>query len=143
MSILRSGAVLTATVGIALLTPLAAHADPVSTGETFQLTCGGETFDVVVSGGGNFTPAHDVNSTTMFVPTYFGEGTATITNTVTGEVQQFVEPGGSKGSATKERRTSTECTYSTTFEFPDEVTGDLLVGVFSGTVAGFYTPTRG
>ena len=117
---------------------------PLSPGDTFELTCDGQTYDVVVAGNGNFTPAHDVDSRRIFVPTWFGEGTVTITNTVTvtGQEDVFVEPPLHKGNATRDRRTSTTCTYATTFSFPDEETGALLIGAFSGSVGGFHTPAR-
>lgn len=139
----RSAGVLTVALGVALVVPGVALADPLTPGsETFELMCGGDAYEVVVAGNGSFTPAHDVDSNRVFVPTYFGEGTSIITNVDTGEVEEFIEPAEQKGKSTKARSTSAVCTFSTTFEFHDEETGEHFIGTFSGSVGGFYTPNR-
>ena len=53
-----------------------AGADP-KTGAT-QLSCGGTTYEVVVAGNGNWTPAHDTDSNVIFIPTWFGDFHGTV-----------------------------------------------------------------
>lgn len=141
---LRSAGVLATAMGVALVAPGVAQADPLPPGsETFELMCGGETHEVVVSGRGLFTPAHDVDSNTVFVPTSFGETDVTVTIADGGEViDEFTDPAMWKGQATRERRTSTSCTYTIVFEFYDEELDEDLLITASGSVEGFYTPAR-
>ena len=141
---LRPAGVLATTLGLALVVPGLAHADPLTpASDTFDLVCGGDTFEVVVSGNGLFTPAHDVDSNTVFVPTSFGDTDVTVRIADTGEViDEFTDPAMWKGKATKERRTSTSCTYTIVFEFHDEELEEHLLITASGSVEGFYTPAR-
>ena len=141
---LRTAGVLATTVGVVLVVPGVAQADPLTPGsETFELMCDGETHEVVVSGNGLFTPAHDVDSNTVFVPTMFGDTDVTVAIADTGEVlDQFTDPAVSKGNASRERRTSTSCTYTIVFEFHDEELDEHLRITAAGSVEGFYTPAR-
>ena len=144
MSRLRSCGALAAAIGIAVVLPGAAQADPLTPHtDTFELTCGAETYEVVVAGNGLFLPAHDVNSTRMFVATGFGEGSGTVSIADTGEIiDEFTDPAISKGNATKQRHTSVSCSFTNRFEFFDEDLGEDLVVEFTGPVTGFYTPAR-
>ena len=122
-------------------------ADPVKSpnSDIVPLTCdNGQTYDVVVSGGGEFTPGHIVGSNAIFVPVEFGEITATALPSGT---TAFVEPASPKGQSGKNRDLTT-CSFEFTFPVgPEEVeefglpAGTTAVrGV--GTVTGFITPAR-
>lgn len=141
---LRRAGLLVGTVCAALVVPGVANADPLTPrSDTFELVCGGETYEVVVAGNGLFTPAHDVDSTTVFVPTTFGETHITVRTAGSGEViGEFTDPAVWKGRATKDRGTSASCTYSFVFEFYDEELGELLLVTVNGSVEGFSTPAR-
>ena len=138
------GGGLAAAIALALAVPTAAQADPVRNGDTLSLTCGGQTYDVVIAGRGAWIPAHDLDSNRIFIPTSFGEANGTVTLVATGEViDEFTDPPLWKGRATKERSTSVDCTYSSSFEFYDEeLELDLHIDVV-GSVEGFYSPARG
>jgi hypothetical protein len=58
-----SGGAIAVALGLALVAPVAAQADPLRPGnEPFQLTCGADTDDIVVAGRGVFLPAHDLGA---------------------------------------------------------------------------------
>jgi hypothetical protein len=119
----------------------AAGADP--KGGVTHLTCGGTSYEVVVAGNGNWTPAHDTNSNTIFVPTWFGDFRGTVRDANGDVVDDFVEEGDfSKGQSAKNKGDVVECTFSFTEvsdgsdpEFPE---GFTFTGV--GEVRGFATP---
>ena len=50
-----------------------AGADPINAKNSLQLQafCGTQTLNVVVNGNGEFTPAHVIDSTSVFIPTAF------------------------------------------------------------------------
>ncbi|HEV2070290.1 MAG TPA: hypothetical protein VGR26_10890, partial [Acidimicrobiales bacterium] len=78
-------------------------ADPVNSpnSDIVPLTCdNGQTYDVVVSGGGDFTPGHIVGSNAIFVPVAFGEITGTALPSGT---TAFEEPGSTKGKSGKNK----------------------------------------
>jgi hypothetical protein len=137
------GAGLTAVLALAVLTPSAAQADPVRNGDALVLTCDGQSYDVVIAGRGAWLPAHDLDSNRIFVPTSFGEANGTVTIVATGEViDEFTDPALWKGRATRERSTSVDCTYSSSFEFYDQELEQALHIDVIGSVEGFYTPAR-
>jgi hypothetical protein len=81
-----------------------AGADPVNAkGATHvRAICGSQTIDVVVNGQGEFTPAHDIASTSVFIPTAFN---LTFTFTPTGgspeaETDTAAKAGPGKGTVT-------------------------------------------
>lgn len=120
-----------------------AQADP-GGDETFPLVCdNGETYTITTAGNGAFTPAHDVNSTTIFVPTGFGEFHGEVTSVETGEVlETFTDPPAIKGNSEKQRGTSLSCTFSFSGdEFVPEL-GGLVHFEGGGSVTGFSTPAR-
>lgn len=85
------------TLGIAAAPAIA---DP--KGETFPLVCDdGNTYQVTTNGNGEFTPAHDADSTRTFVPLAFGEFTGTVTDAQGNVVDSFSEPGVAKGQSGK------------------------------------------
>ena len=123
-----------------------AGADPVNAPDVtpVPITCdNGHTYDAAVNGNGDFTPAHDVNSTKILVPLMFGEFTGTVTDSEGNVLESFTDPALTKGKANKkQRRTQTTCTYTFEATFDDPDLGTLT---FSGTgsVVGFVTPARG
>ncbi len=115
----------------AIIVPVAAAA-PTHAKSSTQITaiCNGHLVMVVVNGNGEFTPAHVIGSTSVFVPTAFD---TTFTFTPTG------------GSPMPERDTSakaapiagtTTCTIplQTLFSGPDGT------ATIEGSVTGFFTP---
>jgi hypothetical protein len=119
----------------------AAGADP--RGGVTELTCGGTSYEVVVAGNGNWTPAHDSDSNTMFIPTWFGDFHGTVRDAEGVVVDEFVEEGdSSKGQSAKNKGDIVDCTFSFTEvsdgsdpEFPE---GYTFSG--EGEVRGFATP---
>jgi hypothetical protein len=100
-----------------------AHADP-SVGLLVELHCQGETFQVVVAGNGEWTPAHDLNSNLVGVPIAFGEFTGTFTPTE-GEPETFTEPGSVKPNMPRSSNLVVECTFSFSETSPE--------GTFTGS----------
>lgn len=120
----------------------AAGADP--KGGVTTLTCDdGTSYEVVVAGNGNWTPAHDTTSNTILVPTWFGDFHGTVRDAEGNVVDDFVEEGDSpKGQSATNKGDIVECTFSFTEvsdgsdpEFPE---GFTFTGV--GEVRGFATP---
>jgi hypothetical protein len=121
-------------LGILMLAALVqgAAADPVNARNslTFPATCdNGQTAQVVVNGNGEFSPAHVVGSTAVFIPQAFD---------ITFE---FTPPGGPTESDTD---TSSKhnvhgdlvtCSFDVTQTFPDGGTVH-----FFGSATGFFTP---
>jgi len=122
-----------------LLTPSAA-ADPsgAKNSQEIPLTCGGTTYTVIVNGNGAFTPAHDADSNTVFIPVSFGPFTGTITDEDGNVVDSFTDPADSKGAG---KNADLECTFSfsETFEIPELGPGTFTF-TGSGSVKGFATP---
>lgn len=115
----------------ALIAPTAG-ADPTNAKNSQQLqaVCGAETFNVVVNGNGEFTPAHLIGSTSVFIPTAFE---ITFTFTPTG------------GSTMTETDTSAKAaplqdiTINCTIPF-QSFTSPFGTFTIEGTVTGFLTP---
>ena len=65
----RYAALAAAVLALAVFAP-AASGDPLNAKNSlaFPADCGGQTVQVVVNGNGEFTPAHVVGSTAVFVP---------------------------------------------------------------------------
>jgi hypothetical protein len=109
----------------------AVSADPVNSKSslTFPATCdNGQTVDVVVNGNGEFSPAHVVGSTTVFVPQAFD---LTFEFTPTGGQTMSESNTASKPNVHGDLVT---CSFDTTQTFPD---GTLHL---FGTATGFLTP---
>ena len=119
----------------------AAGADP--KGGVTELTCGGTSYEVVVAGNGNWTPAHDTDSNTILVPTWFGDFHGTVLDAEGNVVDEFVEEADlPKGQSAKNKGDIVECTFTFTEvsdgsdpEFPE---GFTFIG--EGEVRGFATP---
>jgi hypothetical protein len=108
-----------------------AGADPTNARNSLQLqaVCGTQTYNVVVNGNGEFTPAHLLGSTSVFIPTAFH-----ITSTVT--------PTG--GSTMTETDTSAKAaplqnTINCTIPF-QSFSSPFGTFTIEGTVTGFLTP---
>src|SRR4051812_43568625 len=102
-------------IATALAVPLvggSAAADP-KRGDTFPLTCGGTTYQVTATGNGDFTPAHDLNSTTVFIPHAFGPFTGSIYDASGTLISTETDPATTQGSG--KQRNDLTCTYTITF----------------------------
>jgi hypothetical protein len=119
----------------------AAAADP--SGEVVTVVCdNGSTYQVTVNGNGAFTPGHDLASTTMLIPTGFGEFHGVLTDADGNVIDEFVDPPMAKGnSGNQQRATTTSCTYTITDSFQDPELG-LLTFTGEGSVTGFVTPVH-
>ena len=131
--------------GIGLAIPLAgagvAAADP-PRGDIFPVVCdNGSTYQVIGTGNGAFTPAHDLASTSMLIPTAFGEFHATVTDNQGNVIQEETEPPAIKGNSGHRRATTTSCTFTISDSFEDPDLG-LLTFTVEGSVTGFVTPVR-
>lgn len=115
----------------------AASADPKG-GETIPLDCdNGESYVVVTSGNGEFTPGHLADGTGMLVPIGFGAFTGTVTDDATGEVVETIdEPPVWKGQSAKSAKDAVTCT----FEFGGSEDGFTFAG--SGSVVARIVPGR-
>ena len=96
--------------------------------------CGGDTISAVVNGAGRWVPAHDLNSTSVFIPLQFGPSTGVFT-APDGTEFDASDPGSPpKGSANPSGRTIVNCTYSIDAVFPDGSSLEV-----EGSVSGFFT----
>lgn len=131
-----AGVAAASTAGVLALAGPAA-ADPPSD-DVFQLFCdNGVNYVVVVNGSGAFTPAHDLASNSILVPSSFGEITFTAYDADGNVVESETEPPSRKGSSGNQTRATT-----TTCEFGAEFQDGDLTFVIEGTVTGFVTPNR-
>lgn len=140
---LSTAAVAALSAGL-LAAPLGA--DPVNSpnSDVVPLECdNGETYDVVVSGSGEFTPGHVVGSNAMLIPVAFGP----ITFTALPSGETMVEPPSTKGQSGKNKDLTT-CSFEFTFPVGPEEAEEfgLPEGTTSvqgaGTVTAFITPAR-
>jgi hypothetical protein len=138
------------TLVLVVLAPLAttmlvvapAHADPAGTPGALPLTVtcdNGAVYDVISNGNGNWTPAHDLASTSTLVPVAFGESTFTITDSSGNVLDSETMPASTKGqSGNQVRGTTISCSYTGGGADPESG----MVFTLSGTVEGFTTPAR-
>jgi hypothetical protein len=112
-----------------------ASADPLNDKNSmvFTATCGATQLSVVVNGNGEFTPAHVVGSTSVFIPTAFD---LTFSFTPTGGATQSETDTSAKANQPRNAVTCELPAALNTFTTPE--------GTFtlSGTVTGFFTPAR-
>jgi hypothetical protein len=128
-----------ATLGLAA----PAVADPGDASNPIVLVCdNGHTYNATVAGNGAFTPAHDLGSNSILVPTAFGEIHGTVTSTSGTVLAEFTDPPTTKGSSEKPRATSTTCTFSLSLTGFDEEFGQVITFSLTGSVTGFVTPAR-
>ena len=116
-------------LALACIAPTAgtALADPKT--PPIELTCLGETYQITVNGNGQWTPAHDNNSSLVGVPIAFGELTVTFTPTG-GEPQTEIIPPTSKRNVPRSRNAVIECTFFQTGSDPEgtfEVSGSVTI----------------
>ena len=110
----------------------AASADPVNakTGLVLPANCGGQVVQVAVNGNGEFTPAHVIGSTAVFVPQAFN---LTFEFTPTGGSTESETDTTAHHNAHGQLRT---CAIDFTQAMPD---GTLHL---IGTATGFFTPAH-
>jgi uncharacterized secreted protein with C-terminal beta-propeller domain len=108
-----------------------AGADPTNARNSLQLqaVCGTQTYNVVVNGNGEFTPAHLIGSTSVFIPTAFN-----ITST-------FTPTGGSTMTETDTSAKTAPLQNTIDCTIPFQIFSSPF-GTFTieGTVTGFLTP---
>jgi hypothetical protein len=113
----------------------AASADPVNAKKSspFIANCGGPSLMVVVNGNGEFTPAHVIGSTAVFIPTAFDL------------TFSFTPIGGATESETDTSAKTHQPSNAVTCDLPAALnTFTSPEGTFtiSGTVTGFFTPAN-
>jgi hypothetical protein len=113
----------------------AASADPLNakTAGVFTANCGATQLLVVVNGEGEFTPAHVIGSTGVFVPTAFD---LTFSFTPTGGATESETNTSAKAHQPRNAVTCDLPAALNTFTSPD---GTFTI---SGTVTGFFTPAH-
>ena len=108
-----------------------AGADPTNARNSLQLqaVCGTQTYNVVVNGNGEFTPAHLIGSTSVFIPTAFH-----ITST-------FTPTGGSTMTETDTSAKAAPLQNTITCTIPfQSFPSPFGTFTIAGTVTGFFTP---
>ena len=133
---LRRGVIVAlVTVAVAVLAQTAS-ADPTNAKNSQVITaiCGAQQLEVSVNGNGEFTPAHVIGSTAMFVPTAFN---VTFSFTPTGGTTESETDTSAKHNQAKGTVTCDIPGDLNTFPSPD---GTFTI---SGTVTGFFTPANG
>lgn len=130
------GAAAAAVLGFGTWTPV--HADPAKAKGAFPVTVtcdNGHTYSAVSNGNGNYTPAHDLDSTATLIPLSFGEATFTVYDANGVVVDSGTDPGTAKRGASVHNKNGTlHCTYTGGATFPD---GSSFV--VTGSVTGFIT----
>jgi hypothetical protein len=95
---------------------------------------------VTKSGNSNvqtFSPAHDIASTSVLVPTSFGASTGTFTDSSRTVVDGFTDPPATKGNSQGAGSTPINCTYTFSNTFTvSQSGGDLPPGTYTFTGSG-------
>jgi hypothetical protein len=120
-------------LSVTALTVGTASADPLKR-VPVTLDCGSGPIDAVTNGNGEFTPAHDVASTGVFVPLQFGTVTDVFTDAEGNTTTTTEPPSPPKGSADPAGRAILDCTFHVDLHGPN---GEHLV--VDGEVTGFFT----
>jgi hypothetical protein len=109
-----------------------ATADPTNARNAAEIsaTCNGQDIMVVVNGNGEFTPAHVVGNTSVFIPTAFN---ITFSFTPTGGTTMSETDTSAKAAPLKNTITCT-IPLQTLFSGPEGT------ATIQGTVTGFFTP---
>jgi hypothetical protein len=134
---LRRGALVFVLIaGAAAVLGQAASADPTNARNSSTITamCGSQQVVVSVNGNGEFTPAHVIGSTAMFVPTAFD---LTFSFTPTGGATQSETDTSAKHNQAKGVVT---CDIPAALNTSTDPDGTFTI---SGTVTGFFTPAKG
>jgi hypothetical protein len=113
----------------------AASADPVNAKKSspFIANCGGPNLMVVVNGNGEFTPAHVIGTTAVFIPTAFDL------------TFSFTPTGGATETETDTSAKAHQPSNAVTCDLPaalNTVTTPEGTFTISGTVTGFFTPAN-
>ena len=140
---IRSGVLIASAATLVAVGASPVPADPGGK-NSFPLTLvcdDGNTYSVVVSGNGEFTPAHDTASNRTFIPTSFGPFHGVVTDSSGTVIDEFTDPAVFKGKSNKPRRTSITCTFEVHEVFEDPELGELTFDG-EGSVTGFRTPAR-
>ena len=126
-------ALVTAAVAVLAQT---ASADPTNAKNSQVITanCGAQQRQVSVNGNGEFTPAHVIGSTAVFVPTAFN---LTFSFTPTGGTTQSETDTSAKQNQAKATVTCNIPANLNSFTSPE---GTFTI---AGTVTGFFTPASG
>jgi hypothetical protein len=127
------------TLGLSIMALAAAPANadpPVAARNALPVTadCGGDSISAVVNGAGAWVPAHDLNSTSVFIPLQFGATAGVFTAPDGTQFPINDPPSPPKGSASPPGRTIVNCTYNIDATFPDGSSLEV-----DGTVTGFFT----
>lgn len=126
----RIGAAVSAAALATALMTAPAFADPkVSPGETATLDCGGGPMPIVVAGNGQWTPAHALNSNTVYQPVAFGGITSTYT-VLDGDYAGQTGIGPSDPPATKGGKRTGQGTLECTFR----IEGTFYEPNFAGNI---------
>jgi hypothetical protein len=112
-----------------------AAADPVNAKNSQVLiaNCGGPNLLVAVNGNGEWTPAHVIGSTAIFIPTAFN---VTFSFTPTGGTTESETDTSAKAHQPRNAVTCEVPAALNTFTSPE---GTFVI---SGTVTGFFTPAH-
>ena len=112
-----------------------AAADPVNAKNSQVLiaNCGGPNLMVSVNGNGEWTPAHVIGSTAIFIPTAFN---VTFSFTPTGGTTESETDTSAKAHQPRNAVTCEVPAALNTFTSPE---GTFVI---SGTVTGFFTPAH-
>ncbi|MFL5950053.1 MAG: hypothetical protein ACJ74M_00435 [Gaiellaceae bacterium] len=120
---------------IAILVPAVTIAAPVKAHNATFITavCGGEEISIVTNGNGNgeFTPAHVVGGTAVFIPTAFD---LTFSFMPTGGGGPFVDTDTSAKAAPIANTVTCTIPMQTLFSGPEGT------ATIEGSVTGFFTP---
>ena len=124
-----------AVLPLAAFAALPASAAPARAGAV-TVQCGATTYQTWVNGNGQFTPAHDLASTSTLIPLAFGPTTFTVTDPNGVVVDSGTDPAAAKGSSAHAAGAQW-CTFSLSGTdeagFTFSLTGDVL---------GKVTPVR-
>jgi hypothetical protein len=152
-AVIRGAVALTAGLGLSAALVAGASAAPTNAknASPISISCdNNQSFSAVVNGGNGshqlFSPAHDISSTSVLVPSAFGVGTNALTNSSNQVVDTQTTPAVTKGSS-QGGGTQLNCSYSLGFTFTASSTFTLADGTVlpagtytqnvSGTVTGF------
>ena len=133
---LRRGLIAALVVAAIVVAAPIASADPTNSKKSQIVTalCSGQQVQVSVNGNGTFTPAHFLDSTSVFIPTALD---ITFSFTPAGGTTQTMTQDVAKTGSHANEITCDIPEALNTFTNPDGSTFSL-----SGTVTGFITPSK-